>query len=192
MTTSTREAWLDSGTARLRGLIESHGASVPPVRVSVGWPSRLALSRRKRRVGECWPRETAGEDHAHVFVSPALVAPVDVLATLLHELCHAALPKGTGHRAPFKQLATACGLTGRMTATEPGTELAADLAALAAELGPYAHHGLDGRRDAKQSTRLRLWECRCEPPVKVRVARDEFDATCNACGKLFTRKGETV
>lgn len=190
MAISTREVWLHAALARMRAVVETHGASVPPIRVSVGWPSRLALSRRKRRVGECWPRETAGEDHAHVFVSPALAEPVEVLATLLHELCHAALPKGAGHKASFKRLAVACGLTGKMTATLAGPELAADLAAVAAELGPFDHHKLDGRRDAKQSTRLRLWECQCEPPVKVRVGHDEFDATCNRCGAEFARKGD--
>ena len=187
MTQSTREDWLRGAATRLRAIVEAQGASVPPIRVSVGWSSRLALSRRKRRVGECWPRETAGEDHAHVFVSPALAEPVEVLATLLHELCHAALRQGTGHKAPFKRLAVACGLTGKMTATVAGPELAAALAALAAELGPFDHHRLDGRRDAKQSTRLRLWECQCEPPVKVRVGHDEFDATCNRCGAEFAR-----
>ena len=42
---------------------------------------------------------------------------------------------------------------------------------------------------AGSGSRLRLYECKCEPkPVKVRVASDDFDATCNVCGSKFERK----
>ena len=34
-------------------------------------------------------------------------------------------------------------------------------------------------------SRLRLWECRCPKPVKVRVASDTFDATCGKCNQPF-------
>lgn len=40
-------------------------------------------------------------------------------------------------------------------------------------------------RGAGSGSRLRLFECECVPPVKVRVARDHFDATCNCCHTLF-------
>ncbi len=43
-------------------------------------------------------------------------------------------------------------------------------------------------RGAGSGSRLRLWECECERPVKVRVASDTFDATCNVCEAPFTRK----
>lgn len=36
-----------------------------------------------------------------------------------------------------------------------------------------------------QTARLRLWECGCVKPVKVRVASDAFQAHCDACGKAF-------
>jgi uncharacterized paraquat-inducible protein A len=34
---------------------------------------------------------------------------------------------------------------------------------------------------------MRLWECKCERPVKVRVASDEFEATCDRCNAKFER-----
>ncbi len=44
-----------------------------------------------------------------------------------------------------------------------------------------------GRSSGKGSgSRLRLWQCGCEPPVKVRVARDAFHAQCLDCDSLFT------
>lgn len=41
-------------------------------------------------------------------------------------------------------------------------------------------------RGAGSGSRLRLWQCGCEPPIKVRVARDAFDCTCNTCASNFT------
>lgn len=44
-------------------------------------------------------------------------------------------------------------------------------------------------RGTGSGSRLRLWECECPRPVKVRVASDDFQAHCDACGAAFTRKG---
>jgi hypothetical protein len=40
-------------------------------------------------------------------------------------------------------------------------------------------------RGAGSGSRLKLWECECSPPMKVRVARADFDATCNCCDSAF-------
>jgi hypothetical protein len=40
-------------------------------------------------------------------------------------------------------------------------------------------------RGAGSGSRLKLWECGCVPPMKVRVARADFDATCNCCASPF-------
>lgn len=40
-------------------------------------------------------------------------------------------------------------------------------------------------RGAGSGSRLRLFECECVPPVKARVARDEFQATCQCCSSTF-------
>ena len=42
-------------------------------------------------------------------------------------------------------------------------------------------------RGAGSGSRLRLFVCDCPSPIKVRVARDEFDCTCNTCNTLFKR-----
>lgn len=42
-------------------------------------------------------------------------------------------------------------------------------------------------RGAGSGSRLRLFECECMPAVKVRVARDEFAATCDCCHAHFHR-----
>lgn len=43
-------------------------------------------------------------------------------------------------------------------------------------------------RGAGSGSRLRLFECECVPPLKVRVARDAFNCTCNDCNSLFIRR----
>lgn len=47
-------------------------------------------------------------------------------------------------------------------------------------------------RGKGSGSRLRLWECTCTPkPVKVRVASDDFQATCDRCGTAFTRADQS-
>jgi len=137
-------------------------------------------------LGECWPRELAGHDTAHVFISPCLADPVDVLGTLVNELIHAALPPTVGHRRPFRKAALAIGLTGKMTATTVGPALELRLNALSKALGAYPHVPLDGRLGPKQGTRLRLYACACVK--KIRAATDSLNATCNDCGELFKKR----
>jgi len=43
-------------------------------------------------------------------------------------------------------------------------------------------------RGTGSGSRLRLWECECARPVKVRVASDDFRAHCDECGSAFARK----
>ena len=190
MTThTTREAWLVAAMAPLSKMMGVKAGLVPgSVRVSCGWPAKGALATRKRRVGECWPASLNKDQQSHVFVSPCLDEPVEVLGTLLHELIHAALPAKTGHKGPFARAAKLCGLEGKPSATTVSEALATHLNTdVLPELGPYPHQAIDASLRPKQKTRLRLYECQC--PVKVRVASDEFDATCNVCSEPFVKKG---
>ena len=42
-------------------------------------------------------------------------------------------------------------------------------------------------RGKGSGSRMRLYHCQCTTPVKVRVASDTFDATCNVCQLQFQR-----
>lgn len=44
-------------------------------------------------------------------------------------------------------------------------------------------------RGVGSGSRLRLFECECVPVMKVRIARDTFNCTCNDCNSLFHRVG---
>jgi hypothetical protein len=43
-------------------------------------------------------------------------------------------------------------------------------------------------RGKGSGSRMRLWECECARPVKVRVASDDFRAHCDECESAFARK----
>lgn len=43
-------------------------------------------------------------------------------------------------------------------------------------------------RGTGSGSRLRLFCCACEPPVRVRVARDDFQAACLCCDSVFVRQ----
>jgi hypothetical protein len=180
----TREAWLLEACEHLRPLLHDVGAECPPVSVSIGFPK--GGRGRSQAIGQCWPERAAADGRPAVFVSPVLVDAERILDVLLHELVHAAVGTGCGHRGKFVTVARACGLIGPATATTAGPELKRRLYAISQALGPLPHAALSVVERPKQTTRLRLWECACK--VKVRVASDQFDATCNRCGSRFMRK----
>jgi hypothetical protein len=137
------------------GLFKRVGETVPAVRVSVGIPKG-----RGTAIGQCWNGAASSDGLAQVFISPKLDDAARVLDVLAHELIHAVVPDA-GHGAPFKRIALAIGLTGKMTATVAGPTLKAELERLAAELGPYPHARLDFDRGGpkKQGTRLGKVQC---------------------------------
>lgn len=125
----------------LRPRFRKAGLKVPRgTKVSCSWPSEGGIGRKVRTDGETWFLK----DGAEIFISPALGQDdVEVLATLTHEMIHAALGGRVDHRhAAFRNAAHAVGLTGKMCSTYAGHELAKDLAHIVKRLGPYPHVGV--------------------------------------------------
>jgi hypothetical protein len=58
------------------------------------------------------------------------------------------------------------------------------------QVGPYPHAAILLKSKEKVGSRLRLYQCECEPPVKVRVARDGFQAVCLVCEREFVQVGK--
>jgi SprT-like family len=137
-----RDQWL---AAALGYLAEEYGAAladtVGPVdlgviRATCGWPKR---ERDGKVMGQCYRSAASPDGARHIFITPRIDDPVLVLATLLHELIHAADDCVSGHRGPFVKAARTVGLVGKPTETyaEAGSALHAELRGIAAELGPY-------------------------------------------------------
>lgn len=154
--TMTREQWLIQAIEELQdSVFAEHGAVIPPVRVSVGFPGG---GHKRKAIGECWNPEAANDKISQIFISPVLSDSVRVLDVLAHEIIHAIYPKA-GHKGAFKQLATAIGLEGKMTATTAGPELTEKLKIISENLGDYPHAALNLGNRKKQSTRLIKLEC---------------------------------
>ena len=150
----TREEWLQVATDKMRSdLFASNGYELPPVRVSVGFPSN---SRGGKVIGQC--HYSASDGMPQIFIHPTLEEGTRALDVLAHELVHATLGAGLGHKGAFKRCAESIGLTGQMTATTAGDNLKAWLVELIAEIGEYPHAKLDAS-GPKQSTRLLKCEC---------------------------------
>lgn len=155
----TREAWLEDAAnylftdyiGELGRMEKGHS-----YQISCGWPSTRSQSTAHRRLGECWAAKACADKSTyHIFISPVLDSPVEILPILLHELVHAVCGVEVGHKGPFKRLALALGLEGKMTETHAGKELTRRLNTLVRVLGPYPHKALTGPNSRKkQSTRL--------------------------------------
>lgn len=186
-THSTREAWLVAAVEGLRPLFSAQSADIPAVKVSVGWPG--GRGKKSNVVGQCWHPEAAADKAAHIFVSPAVSSPAEVLAILVHELVHAVDVNQSGHKGAFAKLAKSLGLVGKMTTSTAGEDLALELDKLATELGAYPHgalsaggQGADGPK--KQGTRMLKVECTEGSGYVVRMTRkwlDEYGAPTCPC-----------
>ena len=171
MSTLNREAWLHQLTDQLRQDFEIAGYPLPTnLRISVGFPSHGATSTRKPVIGQCFYCDASGDHSFEIFISPVIGDGLRAGDVLVHELCHAVLPKGTKHNNTFKKLAHRMGLEGKATATTASEELKARLTVMMEEIGPYPHAELSPwvLEKKKQATRLRKAECpSCEYVVRL-------------------------
>lgn len=165
----SRENWLQSAVESLTPHFSKAGFAMPPVKVSCGWP---AGSNPRKTLGQCWPRERSGDGANQIFISPKIEEPIEVLDTLVHELCHAVDDCFSGHGPDFKDIARSVGLEGPARTAHASEELIIHLMTVAASLGEYPHKaivlpapnkGVAGRNKAKctecgyEVTLLKKW-----------------------------------
>ena len=186
-TVANREAWLQAAASFLLDYLAEHTLARVAVRVSCGWPVRGGIARRRTVIGQCFPPALCQDGTPQIFISPRLSDSLDVLGTLLHELLHASVGCQHGHRKAFSQAARQVGLAGPPTATVVGDGLRPVLLAYVERVGQYPHAAIVLKPKAKVGSRLRLYQCQCDPPVKVRVASDTFAAVCQVCDGAFVQ-----
>lgn len=179
---ATREAWLEAGVELLRPTL----TFVDNPHVSVGFPSKFALSRKKRRVGECWDPECSHDKRTQIFISPVIEEGVEALAILLHELIHHKIGVKVKHGAKFRAQMKIVGLEGKATATVPSAQCAAVLHKLVGDLGPYPHSGLSPLVPDKKPQGTRMLKAKCPAcDCVVRITRQwagENGETLPICG----------
>jgi hypothetical protein len=158
----TREQWLNASVVAIEAAIfKPLGKKMPKKwRITCSWPSRRALSKTKRTIGQCWSPSASKDSTVELIASLYLDNPLEVLATNVHEMVHAIVGNECGHKGPFAKLARECGLAGKLTATTAGPELEATLKGVLKALGNYPHAALDGVTGIKKQT-TRMIKCVC-------------------------------
>jgi hypothetical protein len=178
---TTREAWLIHFADKyLWPRIEAAGGNRPQkYRVSVGFP-KGRRGCKGHSIGQCWAEEVSADQTCEIFVSPELDA-TSAVSVLVHECCHASVGVKYGHRAPFKKLALAVGLSGPMRATVPSAGLEATIAEWIASESAYPHSPFSpATSPTKPGSRLLKASCdSCG--YTVRVTRQWLDVASPVC-----------
>lgn len=198
----TREEWLNALLVELRAdFREVAEVELPErIRLSIGYTG--STDRAGTHVlGACWNPDCSADKTREIFIVPELDDPIRIGDVAVHELCHAALPFGEGHKAStFGRLARAMGLEGKLTSTFAGDELRWRLHHLVRKLGPLPHARLNSgrisfgvipggkattpRRVPRQGTRMLKVECG-DCGCIVRMTRkwlDEAGSPTCGCG----------
>lgn len=178
----TREGWLNALAVKLRPMFETAGHALPAnLRISVGFPPRGGTSLRKPIIGVCFYSDASDDQTFEIFISPTIGDGLRAGDVLVHELCHAVLPKGTKHNRTFAKLARKMGLDGKPTATIASPELADDLRALIADLGDYPHAELHPMIERKKQ-KARMLKAACgECGYTVRLSKQWLDVKTPIC-----------
>lgn len=181
---ATREAWLAAAVEAFRPRLKPHGDLPKKLHVLVSWLKGAS----DKAIGAHYGPQWATDGSVHLMISPVLGQDAArVLDVLLHELLHALGHKN--HGGPFKEAATALGLTGRMTATVAGPELRQDLEKLAKQLGPYPHAPMQLAKKPKEPAGEKRMLKFTSPVVKysawvtVKQAEEHGAPRCPVSGK---------
>lgn len=184
----SREAWLAAAAldimTKFRDVFADHFGDegiehLRNLHVSTGFPSRGGLTKV---IGECWAsRAAADEVTHHIFINPRLTDVVEVVATLAHEMVHAADDGENKHKGPFVKAVRDMGLEGKATATVAGEAFAEYARGIDARIGSYPHVGLVPlSAQKKQGTRMLKLEAECCGYV-VRTTRKWLDVGNPSC-----------
>jgi hypothetical protein len=106
-----REEWLMQAVEQIKPIFERMGYQVPPVKVSVGFPSS---GSKGRHLGQCWSTKSSADGMNQIFIAPHIPTPIEVIYTLVHELVHPIDDCQSGHGENFKRIAKDIGLKGPM------------------------------------------------------------------------------
>src|SRR5437879_517916 len=135
-------------------------------------PGHCSQKPTDRRI---WSNTRSGDDHFEILVSPVIADSMRVAGILAHELIHASVGVQHGHKGPFRQMAKALGLEGKMTATTEGEAFKRLLTPILEAVGPYPHAELHAMtngpekasRAADQVRVRRMRLCRSRRPAVI-------------------------
>lgn len=144
-TYESREAWLYRAVEIFRPRFEEIGATLPKLRISVGFGPTGARKESTKILGVTLHNSVVADGAFEIWISPEDADTASMLGTVIHELVHT-VSFEDGHKGKFAEYATRLGLEGPMTATHASLELAVELITIAETLGDYpgSHVDLNG------------------------------------------------
>jgi hypothetical protein len=148
MTNKLREEWLMEAVEQIKPIFERVGYQIPPVKVSIGFPS---TGSKGRHLGQCWSTNSSEDGLNQIFLAPHLETPVEYLDTLVHELVHAVDNCSSRHGAGFKKIAKDVGLKGPMRSAGAGETLMKELVRISGFLGNFSHGKLSIPRSSSNA-----------------------------------------
>ena len=134
-----RALWGRAAIDRLRVDFDAVGLPLPQS-IRFGFSTK---GNGTQATGECWHSPASADGAYEIFIRADQDQPLAILATLVGQLVHAALPAEDSHGKRYKSAASKIGLTGKMRSATPGHHLQTRLRLLAEELGPLPHASLD-------------------------------------------------
>ena len=169
----TREQWLKDVALAMAPQFTDCGYLLPDFRISCGFPSRNATARKNRSVGQCWDADASDDKHHEILISPVMADAMEVAAVIAHELIHAVLPPGTGHKGKFPSAMKFLGLEGKPTATKAGGLFKQWCQPILDKAGDYPHARLNAEgKVKKQSTRM----IKCKRAVAREIHKMSFES----------------
>jgi hypothetical protein len=144
--------------------------------------------------------ETAGRYEINIAAEYLNRTPVEIAATLLHEMAHLAnavrgikdCNANQYHNKHFKREAERVGFTvTRMdnhgyAKTAPSIALTEYLTENALDATAFGYYRQHGNQSAQPKSPIKTWSCGC---TKIRTTV-ELDALCNTCGKPFVTQSK--
>lgn len=177
-----REEWLTAAAQmivdRFEGVFAEHFEDavkqLSKVRASTGFPSRRGENGKV--IGQCWNSKASRDESHHIFINPLLEDPVRVVATLAHELVHAADDGEHHHKGVFVRAVRGIGLEGKPTATFAGAAFEDWVnTEVLSKLGPYPHVALTPTVQVpKQKTYMLKVQCPYDGAI-VRMTQTTID-----------------
>lgn len=176
----TREEWL----MRAAGLILAKVAElgyVPTgdVKVSMGV---CKTNKRKPAMGYCYHAQASEGGYREIFIDASLTDTRVILGTLTHEIGHAVLKDGVGHRKPFKIFCEKVGFdfreNGKAECAGDGDLWWGWANLIARDLGNIPHKKLNTAQPegAKKKQKTRMIRCKClECGIIVRTTKKVLD-----------------
>jgi len=178
---NNRETWLNQMARELKTRLfkrAGYNLNLRGVKISCGFPS---TGWKGKRIGEC--HSTHNNGFNEIFIHPNLSDSVRVAGVLAHELVHAFDDCKSGHGAPFRKLATAIGLEGKMTATTESEAFVKIAKKIITKIGKYPHKKMTCNKNRKkQTTRMVKVVCNHCNIYHVRMSRTMFYLAPPVCG----------